>query len=338
MKSVILVLFMIISTTLFAGNILDSSIKEGEYYIDAEVIFDSPVKQGDAYLSYQGDLVTLSIPNSTLIQKPVNHDVTKKKVVRTLIHQPNKGRVDFRLRYKSASIVKPELNDILYQDNKIIFRSYYSLEDKELIAKRETLASQKESELKEKKEDKPQIVKTTPLLKIEEKQNEEKIESQQKMKSGSFLEGNSTILFLFFALIGAGYFYIKKKKPNLLGGNTDIHILSNRAIGAKKQLILIEVNGQNMLLASSESGIQVLSEMDMKNSVKSELKNELKQKNVNFTDELDDEINTLENRFFDQQNIKKNPYENIKNSYPQDDVPEVVSHIKNRKLKNIQKL
>ncbi len=333
MKSILFLTIFILTTPLFAGNVLDSTIKEGEYYIDAEIIFDSPVKQGEAYLSYQGDLVTISILNTTLIQKPINHDVSKKRVVRTLIHQPTQNRVDLRLRYKSSSIVKPELNEIVYKDNKIIFRSFYSNEDKEIVAKREMLLAQKEEEQKAKKEEKPQIIKTTPLLKIEEKQSEN-IKAQQKVENSSILEGNSTLLVVFFGVIGAIYFYLKKRKPNLFGANSEIQILSNRAIGAKKQLILIEVNGQNMLLASSESGIQLLSEMETKNA----LKNEPKQKNINFTNELDDEINSLENRFFDQQNIKKNPYESMKSNFSQDDAPEVVSHIKSKKLKNIQKL
>ena len=135
-------------------------------------------------------------------------------------------------------------------------------------------------------------------------------------------------------LIGGGlfYLYVKKFKKNQTIIDSEIKIISNKFIGNKKQLLVVSVNGANLLLGASENGITLISKFD-ETTEKSEKAKESKPK---FQSKLDEEINSLEETFYDVQKV--NPYQGIQKNVSEDD--EIINHIANnsRKLKNIKKL
>ena len=93
---------------------------------------------------------------------------------------------------------------------------------------------------------------------------------------------------------------------------------------------MVEANGNKLLLATSESGVQLLSGSE--NAMEDEKLEYQPVKKENFKTNLDDEIDQLEQSFF-QKKKKSNPYM----QQQQQEEPEVVTHF-SKTLKNIKKL
>jgi flagellar biogenesis protein FliO len=374
---IILTLFILITSSIFANQtntVLETSLKENDLSSDAIFILENPLESKNIFLSYQNDLIVITINNAIMVNKNSYPKATDKRISRTLVHSPNLNRVDYRIRFKNDKFVKPELNEIRIENNKVIVKLFKSQKDMLLFHLQEKNANNQIIKSKEKSSQSNTITtknvieaqvlkkkevglrtknidplvkksesiekinntiaqrKTTDLLK--EKDN---VESKALIASPAPSSFNTT-LFMILLFLGAIALYLKKKNGNISLGNEGVKILSSKSLGNKKQLIMVEANGNKLLLATSESGVQVLSGLKDNNeerSIEYQENEDLEYSSKNkpkkdFKSDLDEEIDQLEKSFF-QKKSKKNPY------IQEEDEPEVVTHF-SKKLRNIKKL
>ncbi len=338
-------IFLTLLTTMSyakSGNtVLESTLKETDLSSDAILTLENQMDSKNVFISYNKDLVIITLQNTMMVKKQVYPKATDKRILRTLVHSPSLNRVDYRIRFKSAGLVKPELNEIQIKKNKVIVKFFkskkdmllYHLQNKAAMEKQKKIETSKKIETKkaETKKVEPQKIKTQGIASqqvLSPDKREKKSQKTPLIASPAPSSFNST-MFLILLFLGAVAFYLKRKNGNLsLANNEGVKILSTKSLGNKKQLIMVEANGNKLLLATSENGIQVLSGLN-ENSEDDELEYLPKKKKKEFKTELDEEIDELERSFF-QKTSKKNPY-------IQDEEPEVVTHF-SKKLRNIKKL
>jgi len=350
MKLLMLILSIFLASSILASEtitVLETSLKENDLSSDAIFVLDREFESKNIFFSYNKDLAIISLKNSILVNKNHVHKVTDKRILRTLVHSPNLNRVDYRIRFRSSKLVKPTLNEIYFEKNKIIVKFFKSSKDMLLYQ-----LQSKNKEKNKKEVTKKEKIKPTPKVKASKKNKEAKkiasitkdetskedtkldstLENKQEQKAliaspapSSF---NGTVLMVLLFL-GAIAIYLKKKNPTVALANEGVKILSTKSLGNKKQLIMVEANGNKLLLATSENGVQVLSGSESSLEEESQLEYQPVKKE-SFKTNLDDEIDQLEQSFF-QKKSKKNPY------IQQQEEPEVVTHF-SKTLKNIKKL
>ena len=326
-------------------TVLETSLKENDLSTDAIFVLDKEFKSKNIFFSYNKDLAVISLKNSILVNKNHVHKVTDKRISRTLVHSPNLNRVDYRIRFKSSKLVKPSLNEIYFEKNKIIVKFFKSSKDmllyqlqsknkeksKKEISKKEKIKPEPKAKAKVSKKEAKKLASITNTT--TEKEESTAVEGKEEEKAliaspaPSSFNGNVLMILLF---LGAVAVYLKKKNPTAALANEGFKILSTKSLGNKKQLIMVEANGNKLLLATSESGVQLLSGSE--NAMEDEKLEYQPVKKENFKTNLDDEIDQLEQSFF-QKKKKSNPYM----QQQQQEEPEVVTHF-SKTLKNIKKL
>lgn len=342
----------LITATIYAkpsNTVLESSLKENDLSSDAILTLENPLESKNIFISYNRDLIIITLQNTMMVKKQAYPKATDKRILRTLVHSPSLNRVDYRIRFKSSKFVRPELNEIQIKKNKVIVKLFKSQKDMLLFHLQEKNSNNKTKALPIKtKASITATVKNKKPINTNNKKvltsSKENLETSLKIKktiskkakkepliaSAAPSSFNST-MFIILLFLGAVAFYLKKRNGNLsLANNEGVKILSTKSLGNKKQLIMVEANGNKLLLATSESGVQVLSGLNNNTEENEELEY-LPKKRVKkeFKTELDEEIDELERSFF-QKKTKKNPY-------IQEEEPEVVTHF-SKKLKNIKKL
>ena len=114
---------------------------------------------------------------------------------------------------------------------------------------------------------------------------------QEKEASSSY-----AVLFLpVFLLIGVGIFgmWIRKKRPTV-NKPSGLRITHNTSLTPKRSLMIAEIEGHKLLLASSESGIQLIK--DIQSSISAEEEHEIEE----IVHELVEPIQTPKETFFDK--------------------------------------
>jgi len=349
-----LVISILFANIIFAestNTVLESSLKENSLSADAILVMDTEPNSKDVFLSYNNDLLIITVRNAMMVKKQSYPKTSDKRILRTLVHSPNLNRIDYRIRFQNAKLVKPELNEIIIKKNKIIVKLFKSQKDMLLFHLQEknsmktTNTPPKKAVIQKKPTPIQKVVTKTQkaVVKTEkptslQKDNTPKNPKEKKalIASPAPTSFNST-MFMILLFLGAVAFYLKKRNGNVtLPNNEGVKIISTKSLGNKKQLIMVEANGNKLLLATSENGVQVLSGLENSSeNDNNELeytpknkKNKSLEENT-FKTELDEEIDELERSFF-QKKARKNPY-------IQDSEPEVVTHF-SKKLKNIRKL
>jgi len=346
MIKLFLLFSMFITASLYAQvNILSSSFQEDEFSSDAKIITDSELNPKNVYLNYQNDLLIINFKDVTLMEKAKAHLVTDTRVLKTYIQQLSTGKAEYRVRFKAAGFIKPELNEIIFNKNEVIVKLFKSQDklngfhqkQKLLSSNSEVVEVKKETEKKVEQETVKQTEKLQNINIIIPETKNETVKTETKPADEKLIKAQAFPIsynFIIIMLVGGGlfYLYIKKFKKNQITIDSEIKIISNKFIGNKKQLLVVNVNGANLLLGASENGITLISRFDETNE-KSEKTKESKPK---FQSKLDEEINSLEETFYDVQKV--NPYQGIQKNVSEDD--EIINHIANnsRKLKNIKKL
>ena len=118
-------------------------------------------------------------------------------------------------------------------------------------------------------------------------------EEAEKEKEAS---SSYAVLFLpVFLLLGVGIFgmWIRKKRP-MVNKPTGLRITHNTSLTPKRSLMIAEVEGHKLLLASSESGIQLIK--DIQSSITAEEEQEMEE----IVHELIEPVQTPKNTFFNK--------------------------------------
>jgi len=342
MKYINILLIFIMATITYAkesNTVLEAKLLQNDMSADAVIILENKADLQDVFLSYNKDLVIITIKNAIMLKKQLYPKTTDKRILRTLVHSPVLNRVDYRIRFKNSKFVKPELNEIFVKNNKITVKFFKSQKDMLLFHLQEERNSKKQKIAETKKQQNPKTKETPKTSTKSEKINrkltkavtnaattpkENGKSTQELMASPAPYSFNPTI-FLILIFLGAVAFYLRKRNTEI--SSDGVKILSSKSLGNKKQLILVEANGNKMLLATSENGVQVLSSLD-ENPYSEEEKPEYTPQKNKFKTKLDEEIDELEKSFFEK---RKNPYQ------LENEEPEVVTHL-SKKLRNIKKL
>ena len=341
----------LITATIYAkpiNTVLESSLKENDLSSDAILTLESPLESKNIFISYNKDLIIITLQNTMMVKKQAYPKTTDKRILRTLVHSPSLNRVDYRIRFKNAKLVKPELNEIQIKKNKVIVKLFKSQKDMLLFHLQEKNNNKTKALPVKMAKSITTIDNNKKPININGKKaltsSKEKLKTNAKIKSALSPKANkepliaspapnsfNSIMFIILLFLGAIAFFLKKRNGNLsLANNESVKILSTKSLGNKKQLIMVEANGNKLLLATSENGVQVLSGLNDHTEENEELEYLPKKRNKKeFKTELDEEIDELERSFF-QKKTKKNPY-------IQEEEPEVVTHF-SKKLKNIKKL
>lgn len=356
MKWLMMLMLISLSIPIFAqSNVLDSHLKKNQGITEAIFILDKDVAPGDVFLNYQKDLLIISIKNSFLVGERQEHLIVDQRLRRTLIHQIGGNRVDFRIRFKKASLLKPEFNEISVGNKRVtvrMFRSFMQMNNfhKQVKLREKQAQKLKTVTVKKEKQQKisivapPKTATTTPLMKKEPKTPLKKDETQTSNTAGM----NSSWLFLLLVAGGGIAFYMKKKRPFTFGSapTQGIKVISSRSIDSKKQLLMVEANNQLLLLGASEQGIQLISRFQSEQMAEQYITQEMPQQESQpqqepkqFNSTLDREIDHLEQRFFEANDIQKhveNPYQKMARKNPE--VVTSFSGVSEKKLRNIKKL
>jgi flagellar biogenesis protein FliO len=104
----------------------------------------------------------------------------------------------------------------------------------------------------------PEAEDVSPLSLAAVEAHTTQVETEKEASSGY-----AALFVPVFLLIGVAAFglWIRKKKPNLIKPSS-LHITHNTALGPKSSLMIAEVAGHKLLLASSEQGIQLLKDLE----------------------------------------------------------------------------
>ena len=274
LKIFILILLIHSWPVLSKVKVNDLSFTEKGYKGELKIKFQGKMNN-EPLLILKKNILQVTLPHSEAwpkIEKKASMG-GKKYNTTLLAYQYNKD--DVRVRILFPEIHKLKVNQVEIKKGKSELSVYFPTSN----YKKKISRAKKSAPLKYDESYLDSLLKDKPDTKLEKKEKRKITADEINLALSSNLKKNNnnsfndyilkfiTFIFLIIGLLyGAFYFFkkgiLKKGKLGFLKNGDGINILSTTYLGPKKNLIVVKVYNQVLLLGSSESGVTLIKELN----------------------------------------------------------------------------
>ena len=255
-------------------KVSDLSFKEKVYKGELKIKFQGKLKR-EPLLVLKKNILQITLPHSEAwpkIEKKTSMG-GKNYNATLLAYQYNKDDVRVRILFPENHNLKVNQVDIKKKNSEL------SVSFPAFNYSKKTSRVKKNAPLKYDESYLDSLLKDGPESKLQKKEARKVTADEINLALSSNLKKNNnntfnnyllkfiTFIFLIIGVLyGAFYFFkkgiLKKGKIGFLKNSEGVNILSTTYLGPKKNLIVVKVYGQVLLLGSSESGVTLITELN----------------------------------------------------------------------------